>query len=207
MPIPEFQSLMLPLLKLLEDKQEYSMREIIETLAWEFDLTDTEKQKMLPSGQQTFFDNRVSWARTYLKKAGLVESPRRAFVKITNRGLEVIQQNLKEINNNFLSQYPEFVEFRNFTRSAEPELLTADDDWEQESSSDVENYQFSAEISTIKELLQLFACQDENQHTLVVEVKDNNIVITHLINSQKIVTVWNRSTALAITEAIRWYYD
>ena len=98
MSIPDFQSLMFPLLKLVADEQEYFMHDIIETLAQEFDLTDAQKQKLLPSSQQPVFDHRVSWARTYMKKAGLVESPRRAYVKITERGLELLQQNPKAIN-------------------------------------------------------------------------------------------------------------
>ena len=104
MSIPDFESLMLPLLKLVADEQEYAMREIIETLAWEFSLTDAQKQKLLPSGKQSVFDNRVGWARTYLKKAGIVKDPRRSFVKITDRGLEVLQQKPKAINNKFLLQ-------------------------------------------------------------------------------------------------------
>ena len=140
MSIPDFESLMLPLLKLVADKQEYAMRELIETLAWEFSLTDTEKQKMLPSGQQSVFDNRVGWARTYLKKAGIVEDPRRAFVKITDRGVELLQQKPKAINKNFLLQYPEFVEFQNNSKQNKFKFTTNDDwaddleedDWEQE---------------------------------------------------------------------------
>jgi len=67
---------------------------------------------LLPSGQQAIFDNRVGWARTYLKKAGLLETPRRGFLKITERGLKVIENSPNEINVEFLSQFPEFITFR-----------------------------------------------------------------------------------------------
>jgi restriction system protein len=71
---------------------------------------------MLQSGAQRIFDNRVGWARTYLKKAGLVESTRRGYVKITSRGLEVLSQNPDIINVKFLKQFPEFIEFQNTKR-------------------------------------------------------------------------------------------
>ena len=70
---------------------------------------------MLPSGGQATFDNQVGWARTYMKKAGLLESPRRSYFKITDRGLQALKTNPESINNRFLQQYPEFREFK--TRS------------------------------------------------------------------------------------------
>lgn len=112
MPIPDYQSIMLPLLRLAADEQEHSLREAIDTLSIKFALTDEEREEILPSGKQAVFDNRVGWARTYLKKAGLVESPRRSFFRITSRGLKIIKQNLKTIDVRFLKQYPEFVEFQ-----------------------------------------------------------------------------------------------
>lgn len=116
MPIPDYQSIMLPLLRLAADEQEHSLREAIDTLSTKFALSDQEREEILPSGKQAVFDNRVGWARTYLKKAGLVESPRRSFFRITSRGLEIIKQNLKTIDVRFLKQYPEFVEFQHDNR-------------------------------------------------------------------------------------------
>lgn len=115
MPIPDFQSIMLPLLKFAGDGQEHSLRETIEALASEFNLTEEERSELLPSGQQTIFDNRVGWARTYLKKAGILETTRRGYYQITERGQETLRQNPSEIDTAFLSQFPEFVEF--FTRT------------------------------------------------------------------------------------------
>ncbi|MBI3552177.1 MAG: restriction endonuclease [Elusimicrobia bacterium] len=66
----------------------------------------------LPSGRESVFDNRVGWARTYIKKAALIESPRRAIYKIAPRGLDVLKSNPPRIDNNFLSQYAEFRAFR-----------------------------------------------------------------------------------------------
>jgi restriction system protein len=114
--IPDYQSIMLPLLKVVADKKEYKLQELIEILSSSFKLTDTDREEMLPSGQQRIFDNRVAWARTYLKKAGLVDSPRRAFVTITERGLKVLSEKPDFINVRFLKQFPEFVEFQQTKR-------------------------------------------------------------------------------------------
>jgi len=106
---------MLPLLLLASDGQEHSLREAIEKLADEFDLNDKERKELLPSGSQATFDNRVGWARTYMKKAGLVESTRRGYFRITSKGQEALEENPKRINVKFLERYPEFRQFR--TRS------------------------------------------------------------------------------------------
>ena len=103
---------MLPLLKCLNDGQERNVRDVIESLNSEFKLTEQEKQELLPSGQQPIFDNRLGWARTYLLKAGLIESPRRGFVRITHKGTEVLGKKPAKINVKFLEQFPEFIEFR-----------------------------------------------------------------------------------------------
>lgn len=116
MPIPDYQSIMLPLLKFAGDKKEHSIREAIDSISKLFNLTEAEKRELLASGQQAIIDNRTGWARTYLKKAGLIESTRRGYFKITNRGLEVLRQNPPEINVKYLEQFPEFVEFRTLKR-------------------------------------------------------------------------------------------
>lgn len=112
MSIPDYQSIMLPLLKLSADQQEHSLHEAIDTLALDFELSDEERQELLPSGKHPVFNNRVGWARTYLKKAGLLEYTKRGFCRITSRGLEVLKQNPKVIDARFLNQYSEFIDFR-----------------------------------------------------------------------------------------------
>ena len=116
MAIPVFQQIMLPLLKLLEDKQEHSLRQIIDSLINQFSVTQEEQHELLPSGKQAIFDNRVGWARTYLKKAGLIESTRRGFFRITDRGLEVLKQKPARIDAKFLDQFEEFRTFKRATR-------------------------------------------------------------------------------------------
>src|SRR4051812_35937784 len=107
MTLPTYQRVMLPLLRVAADGQEHSLRGTIEQLAEEFHLSNEERKELLPSGGQATFDNRVGWARTYMKKAGLIESPRPGYLKITDRGLEVLKQDPKEINVKFLEQYQE----------------------------------------------------------------------------------------------------
>ena len=112
MPIPDYQTLMLPVLEFAGDGQEKTLRETIDAMADRFDLTPEERRELLPSGLQAILDNRVGWARTYLKKAGLLASPRRGAVRITDRGREVLASNPDRIDVKFLSQYPEFIEFQ-----------------------------------------------------------------------------------------------
>lgn len=111
MPVPDFQSIFLPLLEQVADGKEHKLRELIDILADHFQLSESERNEMLPSGQQRLFDNRAAWAKTYLKKAGLLDSPKRAVITITQRGLEILKSNPPILNVRFLRQYPEFVEF------------------------------------------------------------------------------------------------
>jgi restriction system protein len=112
MGVPDFQSVMLPLLKFSSDKNEHSSRESIEYLGQEFNLTEEDRKELLPSGTQAVFDNRVGWSRTYLKKGGLLESKKRGYFNITDEGLKVLEQNPPQINIDFLMQFPGYVEFR-----------------------------------------------------------------------------------------------
>ncbi len=126
MAIPDYQSIMLPLLRFAADGNEHSLREAIEGLSEEFGLTGAEKNELLPSGQQPRFDNRVAWARSYMTKAALLESTRRGHFRISERGRGVLSKNPSEINVKFLEQFPEFVEFRAKHREREEVTQTAE---------------------------------------------------------------------------------
>ncbi|MGF6926518.1 restriction system protein [Chitinophaga sp. W2I13] len=126
MPIPDYQTIMLPLLKQLSDRKEYLFKDVIALLGKQFELTEEEMSELLPSGQSLLFANRVGWARTYLKKAGLLDSPRRGVVCITERGLQVLKGNPKKIDNNLLKQFPEFVEFQNIKKEESGSLEQID---------------------------------------------------------------------------------
>jgi restriction system protein len=103
---------MLPLLKLANDGETHHFRATIETLAQHFALTEAERKELLPSGKQPTFDNRVGWARTYMAKAGLLESPKRGQFRLTDRGKTVLSKNLEKINVAFLEQFDDFIRFR-----------------------------------------------------------------------------------------------
>ena len=112
MAVPDYQSLMLPLLQFAAEKgTETSTNEAAEALATELSLSDEDLKEMLPSGIQSTFVNRVGWASTYMKKAGLLEATRRGFYKITDRGRDLLNKQPKTINAKLLKQYPEFLEF------------------------------------------------------------------------------------------------
>src|SRR5438093_815845 len=119
MPIPDYQTVMLPLLRFTGDGREHSLREAIEKLGKEFNLSDEELRQLLPSGKLEIFDNRVGWARTYLKNARLVEYTKRGHFMITDRGREVLKEAPSAINSNYLMRFPEFREFRDRGRHTE----------------------------------------------------------------------------------------
>lgn len=112
MAIPDYQTLMLPLLNLIKDGQEYHFGPLVSVLSEHFKLTEEERKQLLPSGQMTTIKSRAGWARTYLKKAGLLEQPKRGFLKITPRGLDVMKLNPTRIDSKFLERFPEFIAFR-----------------------------------------------------------------------------------------------
>jgi restriction system protein len=120
MTIPDYQTIMLPLLQYIKDEKEYSLRDVIDGLADYFKLTTEERNELLPSGTQSLFYNRVGWARTYLNKAGLLKSERRGYFSITYKGLDLLKQNPIEINNNLLEKYPEFNNFISFRKIKTP---------------------------------------------------------------------------------------
>lgn len=113
MSVPDYQTLMLPLLNRTSDGQEHTLPSLVDALAAEFRLTDPERRELLPSGGQFLFDNRVGWARTYLKKAGLVASPKRGIIQIAERGRQVLREKPARVDNKLLRRFPEFLEFQN----------------------------------------------------------------------------------------------
>jgi len=149
MPIPDYETLMLPTLKAVSDGQEHRIRDIIDKLVDEFRLTDVERQQLLPSGKQATFANRVHWARTYLVQARLLEATKSGHVRITDRGRDALTKQPSRIDNEYLLQFPEFLEFR--TRAREPEVRTPAD--EAPPNAPVLTTVASAETQTPDELL------------------------------------------------------
>ena len=112
MAIPDYQTVMLPLLKLVAKHGKLKLKDARVMIADEFNLTDQERATLLPSGKQPIIYNRVGWASTYLRKAVLLALPQRGLMEITERGKKVLSDNPPLINVKFLEQFPEFVEFR-----------------------------------------------------------------------------------------------
>jgi len=121
MAIPDYQTLMLPLLQFAGDKQEHSTKEAVEHIATVFNLSKEEKEEVIPSGKEPIIKNRTGWAITYFKKAQLLEATKRAHFRLTPRGLNILNTRPDTINSSFLMQFPEFREFKNMVNPPDNE--------------------------------------------------------------------------------------
>lgn len=119
MPIPTYDKLMLPLLQFAGDGKPHHIRDAIIAIADYLQLSDDDRQELLPTGRKFKFDDRVQWANTYLKKAGLLQSAGRGIFQITPRGMDVLSMNLSSLDNDFLMQFPEFAEFKMLRKKSE----------------------------------------------------------------------------------------
>jgi restriction system protein len=104
-------------MQLMSDGVERRTRDVVEALADTFRLSEDERKELLASGTQPLFDNRVGWAATYLKKAGLLEAPRRAHIVITQLGKDVLAEQPAQLDAKFLRRFPSFVEFQQASKS------------------------------------------------------------------------------------------
>lgn len=177
MAIPDYQTVMLPLLKFASDGRTHTFREAVEHLAGEFGLSPQERSELLPSGRQALFTNRVGWASFYLKKAGLLEKkPHRGAFSVTARGREVIAHNPDRIDNEFLERFPEFVEFRNQSRRTRENGTVPVTDATTQPAETPEEALESA-YQTIRQglaqelLARVLACSPEFFERLVVELR------------------------------------
>jgi len=122
MTVPDFQTIMLPLLKVSGDEKEHTITSASDFLAANiFHLSEEEKKELLPSGIQSRFKNRVGWARTYLAKAGLLKVTGRGKFCITDAGKKILVENPGAINIDYLSRFPSFQEFKNFSKPEKDE--------------------------------------------------------------------------------------
>lgn len=140
MAIPDFQSIMLPLLKFYSKGSEYSTKEAVESLAQFYKLTEEELAELLPSRTQNTFNNRVHWAIAHLKMASLLENTKRGHYKITSNGLALLQSNPAIVNLRLLKTIPEYIEHtksykkENTYSNDEPDLDSADENLTPEES-------------------------------------------------------------------------
>ena len=112
MSLPNFQSFFGPFLNAIKDGDIHAFIEIKRLVIGQLNLSETDLKEKLPSGKQTVFENRIGWARTYLKKAGLIESPERAKFVLTDEGKKALPDSAI-IDNSYLSKYPSFRAFQN----------------------------------------------------------------------------------------------
>jgi len=124
MAIPDYQTLMLPILQILGDGKEHLLRDIVQQLSDQYGLTEEERRQLLPSGVSTTIGSRVGWAKTYLHKARLLNLTGRGRLQITDRGNSVLEKAPEKINVGFLKQFPEFVEFQSPKKDEELEKAT-----------------------------------------------------------------------------------
>lgn len=147
MSIPDYQSLMRPLLAFASDGREKNINDAINGIADQLKLTPEERNQLLPSGKQPIFANRVHWARTYLDKAGAIKWTRRSHFEITERGSKLLAENPTRINAQVLKQFPEFIAFQAPKPSAGVEEVEA-------STTDVSNIDFTESSVTPEEAVQ-----------------------------------------------------
>ena len=124
MPIPDYQTVMLPLLKIIAEKGPIRANEAVTLVSEHFKLSNLEREALLPSGKQEIIVNRVGWAKTYMVKAGLLKTPQRGVIMVTERGQMVLSENPPSINVQYLNQFPEFQAFRkaNHNKDEEPSV-------------------------------------------------------------------------------------
>ena len=137
MAVPSYQDFMLPTLKLIADNCEHKSRDIVERAADVLNLTDEDKQEKLPSQTQATYYNRAMWARTYLKKAGLLNYPARGVIRITQRGLDLLNTNPEKITKDSLMQYDEFREFQNTVNTEQNNSLNSENVEEQKTPDEL----------------------------------------------------------------------
>lgn len=131
MAVPGYQEFMLPLLRVAGDGQEHKVSEAMEVLARDMGVSAEDQNIMLPSGTQTRYSNRVSWAVTYLTKSLLLEKSGRGRFRIAPRGAEVLRNNPARIDDGFLARFPEFIAFKTQGRASDvvmqhPDVAEAD---------------------------------------------------------------------------------
>jgi restriction system protein len=171
MAIPDFQTIMLPLMRHLQDGREHATGETLDALAKHFQLTDEERRVLLPSGLQELFTNRVAWAKSHLKKAGILASPRRGVYQITARGREVLAKSPAAINLRFLFQFPEYQAFRAIHRQRAEEPEEAETNHGGTPEEALESAYVKTQENLAADLMQrLQGCSPQFFERLVVEV-------------------------------------
>jgi restriction system protein len=171
-PIPDFQTLMRPLLELASDGKEHFLKDAREKLAAQFGLTEAELKTLLPSGRQAVFVNRVAWAKVYLAAAGLLDSPQRGCFKISERGRSALEEVPDRITIRYLERFPEFITFRSSPRKQKEIVAPAmpgDEGETPEETLEAAHHKLRSEL--VAELIsRVKKCSPEFFENLVVEL-------------------------------------
>jgi len=175
MPIPDFQSIMLPLVQMIKDGREYSLTEMLNFLANQFHLTEAELVERIPSGRQAKFYNRVAWSTTHLKKAKIIENTKRGVFRVTPRGLDLLSQNVPKISLTVLKKFPEYVEFKNkshLTGESKNDILTNPEIEAGKTPDELlyESYQTIREALAVEIIEKIMTCSSQFFENLVVEL-------------------------------------
>jgi restriction system protein len=171
MPIPDYQTIMLPLLQFCSDGKDHSLGEAVDHVASLFHLTQEEKDEQLPSGKQTLIRNRVHWAKTYLYKANLLNSPRRGHFQITERGMEVLKERLDKITARYLMRFSEFTVFKERKTEKKQEVANEINDTSLTPAEALENAHSEIRQNLASEVLEnIKKCTPEFFEHLVLEV-------------------------------------
>ena len=119
MAVPDYQTLMLPLLRHAAEKGgETHIGALADEIANELKLTADDLAALIPSGGQTLLLNRLHWAKSYMQRAGIIESTRHGYFRVTQMGIELLKEKLNRVDNSVLSRFPEFVEWRKRSASS-----------------------------------------------------------------------------------------
>lgn len=171
MSIPDYQTCMLPFLRLLRNGQPQPLSQIRDSLADFFELSDEDRVKLLPSGQMSVFKSRVGWARTYLKKAGLIDYVKRGVCQITERGRKVLAENPAKISVSYLDQFPEFREFRAVSKTKTEKNSTQNDDIDNTPEESLESAYAKLKSELSDEVLEkILSCSPTFFEQLVVDL-------------------------------------
>ena len=156
MAVPKYNDLMLPLLQFSSDGKEHHVHDASNMIAEHLQLSDEQLNELLPSGKKTKYYDRIHWAKTYLSKAGLLESTGRGLFRITQRGYDLLETDPPAIDNKLLSQFDEFVEFQtpNVNDSSENNRETIEVEDEQTPEEQVETIYRKLRKSLGDELLE-----------------------------------------------------
>ena len=153
MGVPKYHELYLPFLMAIQDGEIHSLREIKEAIAQRLQLSGSELSERLPSGKQGVFDNRVGWARTYLKKAGLIDAPQKAHFQITSEGRRLLENGVCITDQFLAEQYPAFAAFKGVRKNIGTNIHKTEEDPEETPEETLERVYRSIQEQLSDELL------------------------------------------------------